>query len=136
MGAWGTGVFDNDTACDWAYSLEESDDLSVVEAAVDKVLATGSGYLEAPDAEEGLAAAEVVARLQGNFGEKNSYTETVNSWVDKNKIKVPPELAKKALATIERILSEPSEIVELWTESGEVDAWKSSIESLRSRIHA
>jgi len=22
MGAWGTGNFDNDTACDWAYGLE------------------------------------------------------------------------------------------------------------------
>ena len=51
MGAWVTGIFDNDTACDWAYSLEESNDLSVVEAAFEKILATGSGYLEAPDAE-------------------------------------------------------------------------------------
>lgn len=134
MGAWGTGVFDNDTACDWAFSLEGSNDLSVVEATLEKVLATGSEYLEAPDSEEGLAAVEVVARLQGNFGEKNSYTEPVDSWVDKNKIKVPPELATKALATIERILSEPSEIVELWKESGEFDAWKSNIENLKSRI--
>lgn len=136
MGAWGTGVFDNDTACDWAYSLEESNDLSIVEAAFEKILATGSEYLEAPDAEEGLAAAEVVARLQGNFGEKNSYTETVDSWIAKNKIKVSPELANKALATIARILSEPSEIVELWAESGEFDTWKSNIESLKSRIRA
>jgi septation ring formation regulator EzrA len=136
MGAWGTGVFDNDTACDWAYSLEESNDLSVVDAALEKVLATGSEYLEAPDSEEGLAAVEVVARLQGNFGEKNSYTETVDAWVGKNKTKVPPELAKKALATIERILSEPSEIVELWKESGEFDAWKSNIDNLKSRIRA
>lgn len=136
MGVWGAEVFDNDTACDWAYSLEESNDLSVIEAALEKVLAAGSEYLEAPDSEEGLAAAEVIARLQGNFGEKNSYTETIDAWVRKNQIKVPSEIAKKALVTIERIFREPSEIVELWKESGEFDAWKGNIENLKSRIRA
>lgn len=134
MGAWGYGVFDNDTACDWAFSLEESSDLSIVDAALEKVLATGSAYLEASDAEEGLAAVEVVARLQGNFGEKNSYTEPVDAWVAKNRLEVSPELAKKALAAIERILNEPSEMVELWQEAGEFDAWKSSIEDLKTRV--
>lgn len=134
MGAWGTGVFDNDTACDWAYSLEESNDLSVVDAAFEKVLAGESEYLEASDAEEGLAAVEVVARLQGNFGEKNSYTQAVDTWVSKNKIKVSPELAKRALATIERILSGSSEIVDLWAETDEFDVWKNSLENLKSRV--
>jgi hypothetical protein len=30
MGAWGTGIFDNDTACDWAYDLKETSDLSLL----------------------------------------------------------------------------------------------------------
>ena len=29
MGAWGTGVFDNDTACDWSYDLEKTKDFSL-----------------------------------------------------------------------------------------------------------
>jgi hypothetical protein len=134
MGAWGTGIFDNDTACDWAYLLEESKDLSVVEAALEKVLAVGPGYLEAPDAEEALAAGEVVARLQGNFSEKNSYTGTVDTWVAENNLGVSPGLARKSLAAIDRILSGPSEIVELWKESDEYGAWKACIDNLKSRI--
>ena len=134
MGAWGHGIFDNDTACDWGFSLEESDDLSVVEAALQKVVRTGSAYLEAPESEEALAAVEVVARLQGNFGERNSYTETIDAWVSKHRFEVSPELARTALATIDRILTEPSEIVELWQESGEFDAWKTSVENLRLRV--
>ena len=134
MGAWGHGVFDNDTACDWAYSLEESNDLSVVDAALDKVLATQTRYLEAGDSEEALAAVEVVARLQGNVGEKNSQTETVDAWVAKHRFDVSPPLARKALATIERILSEPSEILELWEENGEVETWKTHVENLKSRV--
>jgi Domain of unknown function (DUF4259) len=136
MGAWGNGVFDNDTACDWAYSLEESKDLSVVEAALEQVLATSSEYLEASYSEEALAAVEVVARLQGNFGEMNSYNEVVDAWVGKNKFSVSPELANKAKAAIDRILNDHSEIVELWQESEEFEAWKSNVENLRLRIRS
>jgi len=136
MGAWGTGIFDNDTACDWAYTLEESDDLSVVEESLEKVISAGSEYLEAPDAEEALAAAEVIARLQGNYGDRNAYTETIDKWVSERELKVSPELARKALSAIERVLTEPSEILELWNESEEFDAWKASISNLSSRIRA
>lgn len=134
MGAWGMGIFDNDTACDWAYSLEESNDLSVVEDAIETVLSVDSDYLEAPDAEEALAACEVIARLRGNFGDKNSYTETVDNWVSGNSLKVPRELIEKAKAAIARIISDSSELAELWTESGDYEEWKHNIDNLLSRI--
>jgi hypothetical protein len=134
MGAWGMGIFDNDTACDWAYSLEESNDLSVVEDAIETVLSVDSDYLEAPDAEEALAACEVIARLRGNFGDRNSYTETVDNWVSGNSLKVPRELIEKAKAAIARIISDSSELAELWTESGDYEEWKHNIDNLLSRI--
>ena len=37
MGAWGAGTFDNDTACDWAGGLENTDDLRHVKAALGAV---------------------------------------------------------------------------------------------------
>ncbi len=60
MEAWGSGIFENDTACDFAASVAESDDLTALEEALDRVLAAEGKYLEAPDAEEGLAAADIV----------------------------------------------------------------------------
>jgi hypothetical protein len=134
MGAWGIGVFDNDTACDWADDLAETDDLSVVEASLEKVLSSGADYLEAPDAEEALAAAEVVARLQGNTGDSDAYTEAIDTWVSEHKLFVSAALAKKTLTALERILLEPSELLELWGESDEFDAWKTDVENLKSRI--
>jgi len=136
MGAWGTGIFDNDTACDWAYTLEESDDLSVVEQTLEKVISAGFEYLEAPEAEEALAAAEVIARLQGNYGDRNAYTEIIDKWVLGRALRVSPELVRKTLLAIERVLTEPSELVELWKESEDFDAWKASISNLSSRIRA
>jgi hypothetical protein len=38
MGTWGTGAFDNDTAADWLYALEEVDDLSLIETTIASVL--------------------------------------------------------------------------------------------------
>jgi hypothetical protein len=36
MGAWSRDRFGNDTACDWAYGLEEVSDLSLVRSTMHK----------------------------------------------------------------------------------------------------
>ena len=136
MGAWGTGVFDNDTACDWAYDLEEARDLSLIEAAINKVLAAGAEYLRAPDAEEALAAAEAVARLKGNWGIRDGYTETLDKWVEKIGLSPPQALIEKALKAVERVISGPSELLELWGESDEFTAWEKSVKDLSERLRA
>jgi hypothetical protein len=134
MGTWGTDAFGNDTACDWGYLLEDTNDLSLVERSIDRVLATGSDYLEVPDAEEALAAAEVIARLQGNWGIRNAYTETVDSWVELNPLTPSTELVQKAHEAIDRILNPPSELLELWEESEMADEWKRSVFELKARV--
>ncbi len=132
MGAWGAGSFENDTACDWVWDLEETDDLSLVEAALERVLAAGTAYLEAPDAEEALAACEVVARLQGNTGDD---AEPVDEWVSSHRqLKVAPALAEKSLAAIGRIEGLESELAELWEQSESFAEWKASIADLKARI--
>ena len=137
MGAWGTGAFDNDTACDWAGELVESSDLSLIETTLDNVLQAGSGYLEAPEAEEALAAAEVVARLQGNWGVRDVYTAPVDEWVEENNLVPTEDLTQKAIRTIDRILAPPSELLELWEETGDdLKAWKASLDDLRSRARS
>lgn len=135
MGTWSVDSFGNDTACDWSYSLENHNDLSFVEESLKKVL-NAESTLEASEAEEALAAAEVVARLQGHWGERNSYTETVDKWVESLRLKPTKPLIQKAHQAIDRILSEKSELLELWHESGEFEEWKASVMNLKSRIRA
>ena len=43
-----------------------------------------------------IAAAEVIARLLGNWGERNSYTETVDAWVERVRLRPSPELVERA----------------------------------------
>lgn len=134
MGTWAVDAFGNDDACEWAYELENVRDTSFIEETLAKATETGSDYFEAADACEVLAAAEVVARMQGHFSVRNAHTQIVDTWVGAYKDKPTPALRKKACAAIERVLSQPSELLELWQESDEFDAWQSSVLALKSRI--
>jgi hypothetical protein len=133
MGAWGVLAFDNDSANDWAYGLDEADDLAPVEAALSEVESVGSGYLEVDAASAALAACEVLARLQGRPGYANAYTEKVDRWVAAHPLEVPPLLINRGSSAIDRILAENSELREVWEES-DADAWLAGVADLRSRL--
>ena len=133
MGAWGPDTFDNDTACDWACGLEDAQDLGYVRDALSQVLAAGEDDLDADEACEGLAACEVVARLKGNWGPRNSYTETVDTWVARHPIAPTLEVIALAAAAIQRVLAEPSELRELWEEE-DANEWLLAVDNLHSRV--
>jgi len=135
MGAWGAGSFDNDTACDWSYGLEEVNDLSLVVKTLSQVLDTQDEYLDADLGSEALGACEVIARLKGHWGPRNPYTETVDKWVEAHPIVVSPDHLQSAVAAIERILRPPSELLDLWQE-GDGAEWRKAVEELRSRVQA
>src|SRR5690606_28848803 len=109
MGAWGELAFDNDTANDWAYGLDDVSDLSLVESAFDELEAIGDEYLDQDVACCALAACEVLARLRGNFGYKNAYTETVDDWVAAHPLTPSKALLSRAASAIDRILADASE---------------------------
>jgi hypothetical protein len=64
MAAWGTGSFENDDAADWLAELGTiaPDDLTQIFVQA----ADNPGYLEAPAASVVVAAAEVIAALNGS----------------------------------------------------------------------
>lgn len=134
MGTWSVDAFGNDDAADWAYEIEEAQDLSPIEQAIDAVLAVGDDYLDASVASIALAAIEVLARLGGNAGEHTADTETVDRWIAQTSLLPGVELVDKAQAAIARIVADDSELKELWAESDELDAWLAAVEDLRVRV--
>jgi len=97
-------------------------------------LACGSNYLEAPDAEECLAATEIIARLNGSPGEETPYTASVDAWIKGRRASIHPEVIEKAKRAINRILSPPSELVELWKDSDDFNRWRQRVEALLARL--
>lgn len=134
MGAWGAGTFENDTACDWVYKLEECDDLSVITEALATVLECDEDYLDADVASCALAACEVIARLRGQPGVRDAYTEAADQWVAAHQSLRTDAVVKTALQAIDRIVDEDSELLDLWKESDSVGEWKVAVDELRSRL--
>ena len=132
MGTWGYDTFDNDTAGDWAFGLEDAIDLGYVQETLERVLA-GEEYLDADEACEGLAACEVVSRLKGNWGARNPYTEIVDAWVESHPGAPPAELVEQAAAAIDRVTAADSELRELWEEE-DAGEWLAAVADLRARV--
>ena len=131
MGTWDATSFGNDTANDWVYDLEKCDNLSHIEATLNKILDAGEDYIEGPDAEEAIAAAEVLAWLRGKPTPVNAFTEKVAAWVASHPIQPPTAIIQKALAALERVQRQPSELPELW--EGDVN-WTAAMTDLRTRL--
>jgi hypothetical protein len=130
MGAWGVLAFDNDDANDWSYGLEKVNDLSLVVAAL-SAAANSTGFLDAHEGCEALAACEVVARLRGNPGYRNPYTEVMDKWVKEHPSPPSTQLVEQALQAIDRVQGEGSELRELW--DGQ-PRWLDALEDLRQRL--
>lgn len=133
MGAWAEDTFGNDTACDWVGSFLEKPGLKAVWAAI-MAVQNSEEYLDSDEASDCLAACEVVARLQGQWGQRNAYSEKLDAWIEANPTEVPEKLKKAADAAIERILGPDSELPELWDEDGRNEAWHEAVDDLRRRV--
>jgi hypothetical protein len=134
MGAWGTGNLENDTAADWIADLSEGGDADDVRAALRKVL-DAEGYVEAPEACEALAAAEVVAAARGAAGPPEDAEDAIAV------AERMPELADDALLALGAIGvvldPERSELYDLWKEAegdGPDSEWLTVVADLRRRL--
>ncbi|MCE0559315.1 DUF4259 domain-containing protein [Motilimonas sp. E26] len=134
MGAWGIGNFDNDSAGDWTYELGESSDLTVIENAINAVFE--DDYIDSDIGCEALAAIDTLARVKGNFGKKDSYTENVDEWVSKYNFEPPKELIENAVKAAKAILGDQSELSDIWRATEYFDAWRIEVESVIERVGA
>jgi hypothetical protein len=139
MGTWAVDAFGNDYAQDWAEDLHETRSLEAVENTLDNLLsgAADGGEVDAPFAAEALVAIEVLARLQGKGGPRTEDSAAIDEWVDARKQKparARTDLAQKAAQAIALILSERSELRELWEDSDHYADWRASVEDLQARL--
>ena len=132
MGAWSHEPFGNDTACDWAYELEESEGYVVIEDAFNQIIEMSTEeYIDADIGCVAHAAAEVLAKSFGRGVEEEEIPEAVEKWLEQNKNKTNPALIPKAIRALKLLTSESSELNELWQESDYYTEWTSNIDELK-----
>lgn len=131
MGAWGPGAFENDDASDWVWELEDDTDASVLTEALSEIVDLDSDdYIEAPEACNALAAAEIVAAARGRHGVE--LPSEARAWIDRNAQLVDPSLLALAVVAVERI-SIDSELKELWDDAGNTE-WARLTAELLERL--
>lgn len=131
MGTWSHEPFGNDSANDWAYDLEDCTDFSLVASAL-KCAADSGEYLDADEAVEAVAAAEVLAKALGRGTQSDAYTGKVDAWLASIPAKPSPELSALAQRALAKVLGPESELRELWEESDEFALWEASVVALQS----
>lgn len=137
MGSWGWDSFENDDACDWVHEFERTRTLKLVESVFKSVLKAKRGGVDAYTSATAIAACEVVARLKGNFGARDSYTESVDAWVEAHPQLPSSDLVNRALLVLDRVIAPESELRQLANEAldgGGAAPWLACIEALRRRL--
>ena len=129
VGAWGSGSFENDNALDWVHALRKTKDDRMLRDAFGYALA--QTYIEAPVAEEAIAAAEVIASAFG--WPTTNLPKDVRDWVSNYSETITAQTAAVAVAALDRIVA-ASELRELWEEAGSLDEWLPIVADLKDRL--
>jgi hypothetical protein len=126
MGAWGTGIFENDDALGWLYELATVGSVVITGAMTDVQDGSKTGYIEVDIGARGLAACEIVAASRG-FGPnpRPDLSSVVQvdvfwPWVTEQ-LQAERKHAKDCIAVVEAIVQDPdkSELLGLWSEGGD-----------------
>jgi Domain of unknown function (DUF4259) len=131
VGAWGHKPFENDTAMDWAFELEDGGLSAVREALEFCADFDPAEYLDSDDGFACVAAAELIAAALD--GDVSNVPESERAWLKG----VAPHVAKGdallAVRALKRVLTEPSELPGLWGEAG-TSEWHVLTRALITRI--
>jgi Domain of unknown function (DUF4259) len=144
MGAWGAGSFENDAASDWAAELAEHGDVGVVrDTLLGAARCPPDEELDADDAAEALAAAEVVAAGRGRPAKAipmGTSGPHALAWAAGNRGVGSDDMTELALEALDRVEGDASELAASWAQerSGGGGAgareWFSEVEDLRNRL--
>lgn len=135
MGAWGSGLYDNDHAMELVEEVVGGGGLESLEEALRRAVEVGEEYLEAPEGEQALAAADIVSRLRGRNVPADTGVAELAEWLEDVDFFVGKETVRRAGAAVARVMRKPSEVMELWSESGSLDAtWAAAVSLLVRRL--
>ena len=135
MGAWGHRPFEDDAALDFVWDIEEAENPKdiITEALTNAVEAE---YLEYDEANAAIVSAAYIDSAVN--GTKYTTPEMSEPYeVDTFSTRFPEldlsDLKIKAVAALEKVIGEDSELKELWEESEE-PAWQQGIEEMIKRL--
>lgn len=133
MGAWDFAVFDDDTAYDVLDDLKESSDIiKDMEKYFDDVIE--ADYVEYEEGYYALVSAAVLDSVV-NDTQYRCNDEDYFEWIKSLKKIDLTSLQSKAIKAIDVIISDKSELKELWEENEELySSWREDKRSIQKRL--
>lgn len=133
MGAWNYGVFDDDTAYDALSDLKASAEMIAdMEKYFDAVI--GAEYVDYDEGHYALVSAAVIDSVINDIPhrcDEDDYFE----WTKSLKHLDFSPVKQKAVQAIDAVLSDNSELRELWEENAELyGAWREDKLSIQKRL--
>ncbi|MCD6067556.1 MAG: hypothetical protein K0S33_2382 [Bacteroidetes bacterium] len=137
MGAWNYGIFDDDTAYDYVDIIENAEDpKEIFETSFEA--AFHSDYLEYDECHAvTVSAAYMDAALNGTSykSENDEEDNNINTFSKKHPGLQLNDLKASAVKALKIVLSDKSELNELWSENEELyPKWKGNLEELIKRL--
>ena len=127
MGAWGTGVFEDDTSCDLLCDALEDDAKKFIQETISS---QDAEYLEYTEGHAFIVSG-VIADSILNQASYDHETEGFDEWMDQQQPDSLLEFVPDIVTGLKRVISEDSELNELWQENEEeYPEWKSNIEEI------
>lgn len=136
MGAWGPGSFQNDDALEFVAQFEDAPSWETVLSFLVKVAEAGAAYVEAPEAGEAVAAAEIVAARMGAPALDLPQEVAILAMT---MIPPPPQAVDAARRAVVRVMDN-SELAQLWSQDeargiGQTSPdWLQALEDLLGRL--
>ncbi|WP_371617896.1 DUF4259 domain-containing protein [Streptomyces sp. NBC_00454] len=129
MGTWDVGPFDNDTAADFCGDLDEAPENereALIRSALGEAIDT-LDYLDQDIAVQAVAAAALIAaQCPGGTPVTTPYGP------DLPLPRLSGDLRAFAVRALDRVVTEPSELMELWEETQRPGPWRAGIGELRT----
>jgi hypothetical protein len=134
MGAWGHLNFENDTALDLVYEIEEKG-ADRIKNAIEAINSREEdAFLDSDLCTEALAAIEYIAAVKDKASE--DFPEDAEEWLtpaNKETLLAIRNLVPKSKQAIDRI-QHNSELKDLWEETEDFANWTKVLEGLATRI--
>jgi hypothetical protein len=134
VGTWEVGPFGNDAAADLLGALDEAEPAEALGLLRDALARAAGrvGYLDVDDGQAAVAAAAVVAaqRLRG----VRLDLSCVPPWLAEGGLDIPRELDGLALAALDRVVGEDSELRGPWGDGEELQGFLATLAPLRAAL--
>lgn len=131
----GVGAFDNAMAGMWFETLQEREPLSWAGTTIrDALSIPPPKKLPAINAQYAVASAELVSLLKGRPGRTTHYPPELTEWLKSQAQQPGSVLVANAVLALERVVTPPSGLLEVWTERGQASEWLAAIDDLKARI--